>query len=70
MTPIPARQLPQNQGDAAGARTDSPESGARSSSIAVQAILAINQDDANDAAGYILAPLAEIGSGNDGNAVL
>ncbi len=47
MTSVPARQPPQNQGDAAGAHADSTESGAGSSSITVEAILAANQADAN-----------------------
>ena len=50
MTSVPARQPPQNQGDAAGACTDSIESGAGSGSIAVQAALAADQANADDAA--------------------
>jgi hypothetical protein len=69
MTSVPARQPPQNQGDAAGACTDSAESGARSGAIAVQAVLAANQVDANDAMQYISAPPAESGGGNDGHDV-
>jgi hypothetical protein len=69
MMSVPARQPPQNQGDAAGACTYSAESGAGSGSIAVQAVLATNKADANDAAQYISVPAAESGGGNDGHAV-
>ncbi len=48
MTSVPARQPPQDQADAAAAGTDSAENGARSVAIAVQAVLATNQADAND----------------------
>ncbi len=69
MTSVPVRQPPQNQGDAASARTDSAESGARSGSIAVQAVLTANQADTNDAAQYISVPPAESGGGSDGHDV-
>ncbi len=72
MTSVPARQHPQNQGDAADAYTDSAENGARSGAIAVQAVLAAaaNQANANDAAQDISAPPAESGGGNDGRTVV
>ncbi len=69
MTSVPARQPPQNQDDAAGAHTDSAESEAGSGSIAVQAVLATNWADANDATQYISVPPEESGGGNDGHAV-
>ncbi len=46
--PIPARQPPQDQGDAATTGTGSAENGARSVAIAVQAVLATNRVDVND----------------------
>jgi hypothetical protein len=49
MMSVPTRQPPQNQGDAAGACTDSAENEARSGAITVQAVLAANQADADDA---------------------
>jgi hypothetical protein len=70
MTSIPARQPPQNQGDAAGARTDSAENGARSGAITVQAVLAADQVDDDDAGQDISAPPAESGGGSDGCAMV
>jgi hypothetical protein len=70
MTSGPARQPPQNQGDESGACTDSAENGARSGAIAVQAVVAAIQADANDAALNISAPPAENGGSNDGLAVI
>jgi hypothetical protein len=70
MTSIPARQPAQNQGDAASAHTDSAECRARSGAIAVPAVLAANQANANDAAQDISAPPSESGSSNDGCAVV
>jgi hypothetical protein len=70
MTSVPARQPPQDQGDAATTGTDSTENGARSVAIAVQAFLAANQANADDATKYISAPPSESGGGNDGCAVI
>ncbi len=70
MMSVPAWQPPQNQGDAAGAHTNSAENGARRGAIAVQAVLASIQANANDAAQDISAPPAEIGGGYDGLAVI
>ncbi len=67
---IPARQPPQNQGDAANVGTDSAENGAKSGAIAVQAVLAANRADTDDAAQDILALPAESGGGKDGRAVV
>jgi hypothetical protein len=65
MTSVPARQPPQDQGDAAAAGTDTTEDGARSGVIVIQAVIAANQANANDAAQYMSALLAEHGGGND-----
>jgi hypothetical protein len=58
---VPARQPTQNQGDAASACTDSAENGARSGAIAVQAVLAAIQANANHVAQDISALSAESG---------
>jgi hypothetical protein len=70
MTSVPAWQPPQNQDDAAATGTDSAENGARSGAIAVQAVLAANRADSNDAMQYISMPHAESGVGNDGRAIV
>jgi hypothetical protein len=70
MMSVPARQPPQDHGDAGAAGIDTTENGARSGAIAVQAVIAANRADADDAAQYISAPPAESGGGNDGCAVV